>query len=207
MLAEREPFPESRKPDLPRDPLSGDVPPTVVTAINGYMTKAGQHGNAVLVVLHGANSNLNTGSSLSKRDLSLKKRRDYEQLVIDNVADPTGTGFINVLYEYNNDATYNPQIKCATYGHAHSRREDQSREGIHPTEIDSSTNPTILDGYAFAFGPTNTANQAPDFIGFAILDKYDVQTYTDQCNTHDPDPYVCHYSNVYRAIFNGNPIN
>ncbi|TFK64470.1 hypothetical protein BDN72DRAFT_264263 [Pluteus cervinus] len=238
-------------------PPSSDVPPTVVTAVDGDVTEAGQSGDALLNVLHDPNAtpDLNTGSTVSRRDLSLKKRADYEQ-----VFTGTGTGsgdrdgsiqgtayltftrldtydvgacktfcdgidacvFVNIFYEYNSDATYNPQIKCAAYADIHSAAEKTNTGGQQllpspagPTYIqesegyaaDSLADPSVPDGYTFVFGPTSGANQAAGYMGFAFLDKYDVQACANLCNTRGADANggACQYFNIWRALVDGSP--
>ncbi|TFK65076.1 hypothetical protein BDN72DRAFT_881158 [Pluteus cervinus] len=236
---------------------SNDVPPTVVTAVDGDVTEAGQSGDALLNVLHDpdANSDLNTGSTVSRRDISLKKRADYEQAFTGTGTGPSdrdgsiqGTAyltftrldtydvgacktfcdgieacvFVNIFYEYNSDATYNPQIKCAAYADIHSAAEKTNTGGqqllplpagtsyIQESEgyaADSLADPAVPDGYTFVFGPTNGANNAPGYMGFALLDKYDVQACANLCNTRgvDANGGACQYFNIWRALVDGNP--
>ncbi|TFK64471.1 hypothetical protein BDN72DRAFT_774517 [Pluteus cervinus] len=238
-------------------PPSDDVPPTVVTAVDGDVTKAGESGDALLDVLHDPNSNadLDTGSSLSKRDFSLKKRATYQQVFSGSGTGPSdrdasiqGTAyltftrldsydegackafcdginacvFVNLFIEYNSDAAHNPQFKCAAYADIQTAAEKTNHGGqqlLPPpagkTYIQASVgygvttldNPPVPDGYEFVFGPTNGANNAAGYMGFAFLDKYDVQACANQCNTRGPDANggACQYFNIWRAVVNGNP--
>ncbi|TFK73176.1 hypothetical protein BDN72DRAFT_855015 [Pluteus cervinus] len=122
-----------------------DVPPTVVTVVDGDVTAAGQGGDALLDVLRDTESHpdLDAGSVVTKRDISLKKRDTYEQVFAstgtrpnDRDASIQGTAyltcvlteglvvaFVNLFYEFNSDAAHNPQIKCAAYGDVHPAAE------------------------------------------------------------------------------------
>ncbi|TFK68761.1 hypothetical protein BDN72DRAFT_897895 [Pluteus cervinus] len=238
-------------------PPSDDVPPTVVTVIDGDVTAAGQGGDALLDVLHDTDSHpdLDTGSVVTKRDVSLKKRDTYEQVFAGTGTGPTdrdasiqGTAyltftrlnsydlaaceafcdgittcvFVNLFYEFNSDAAHNPQIKCAAYGDVHSAAEKTNFGGqqLLPLPAGKSyiqqsvgyasgslADPPVPDGYELVFGPTNGANNAPGYMGFAFLDKYDVQACANLCNTRGPDPNggACQYFNIWRALVNGSP--
>ncbi|TFK70907.1 hypothetical protein BDN72DRAFT_896122 [Pluteus cervinus] len=211
--------------------------------------------NAVPIDLAITNPNLNTGSTLSRRDILLKKRSNYEQVFTgtgtapgDRDASIQGTAylsftrldaydvgaceafcdgietcvFINIFYEYNSDATYNPQIKCAAYADIHSAAEKTNTGGqqllpppAEPSYIQESegyavgslADPPVPDGYELVFGPTGGANQAPGEMGFAFLDKYDVQACADLCNIRaaDPNGGACQYFNIWIAEVNGDP--
>ncbi|TFK67817.1 hypothetical protein BDN72DRAFT_770244, partial [Pluteus cervinus] len=238
-------------------PPSNDVPPTVVTAVDGDVTAAGQSGDSLLNVLHDPDSHpdLDTGSTVSKRELSLERRGGYEQVFDGTGTDPSdrdasiqGTAyltftrldsydlgaceafcdgieacvFVNLFYEFNSDTTYNPQIKCAAYGDIHTAAEKTNFGGqqLLPSPAgtsyiqqsvghaaDSLAEPSVPDGYTFVFGPTNGANNAPGYMGFAFLDKYDVQACANLCNARGADPTsgVCQYFNIWRAVVNGDP--
>ncbi|TFK67836.1 hypothetical protein BDN72DRAFT_858869 [Pluteus cervinus] len=123
---------------------------------------------------------------------------------------------------YNSDATYNPQYKCAAYGDTHTAAEKTNFGGQQllppPAGVSyvqqsvgyaSATlvDPSVPAGYQLVFGPTNGANQAPGYMGFSFLDKYDVQACANLCNTRGADSVggVCQYFNIWRALVNGNP--
>ncbi|TFK64469.1 hypothetical protein BDN72DRAFT_963186 [Pluteus cervinus] len=236
---------------------SSDVPPTVITAVDGDVTEAGQGSGSLLGVLHDPNSHpdLDTGSTVSKRDIPLEKRGDYEQVFYgtgtgldDRDASIEGTAyltftrldsfddgackafcdgidgcvFVNMFYHFNSDPVYNPQIKCAAYGDIHTAAEktnfgDQQLLPLPAGKTyvqqsvgyaaDSLADPPIPDGYEFVFLPTNGANNAPGYMGFALLDKYDVQACANLCNTRGADANggACQYFNIWRALVNGNP--
>ncbi|TFK67826.1 hypothetical protein BDN72DRAFT_960728 [Pluteus cervinus] len=240
-------------------PPSSDVPPTVVTAVDGDVTSAGSSGDSLLNVLHNPDSNpdLDTGSTVSKRDVanSFEKRGPYELVFSGSGTGPSdrdasiqGTAyltftrldtydlsacetfcdgieacvFVNLFAEYNSDATYNPQYKCAAYGDTHTAAEKTNFGGQQllppPAGVSyvqqsvgyaSATlvDPSVPAGYQLVFGPTNGANQAPGYMGFSFLDKYDVQACANLCNTRGADPVggVCQYFNIWRALVDGNP--
>ncbi|TFK67813.1 hypothetical protein BDN72DRAFT_858855 [Pluteus cervinus] len=192
-------------------PPSSDVPPTVVTAVDGDVTAAGQSGDSLLQVLHDPDSHpdLDTGSTVSKREVALKKRGGYEQVFDGTGADPSdrdasiqGTAyltftrldtydlsaceafcdgieacvFVNLFSEFNSDATYNPQFKCAAYGDVHTAAEKTNFGGQQllpsPAGVtyiqqsvgyaaDTLVDPDVPNGYQLVFGPTDGANNAP----------------------------------------------
>jgi hypothetical protein len=67
--------------------------------------------------------------------------------------------------------------------------------------------PEDPEGYELVFGPTNGANNAPGYMGFAFLDRYDVDACAQECNTRGADGSggACQYFNIWRAVVNGNP--
>ncbi len=84
--------------------------------------------------------------------------------------------FVNIFYEYNSDATYNPQIKCAAYGDIHSAAEKTNFGGQQALPLpagltyiqqsagyaaDTLVDPPAPDGYEYVFGPEDSANNAP----------------------------------------------
>ncbi|KAF9000110.1 hypothetical protein BDQ17DRAFT_1360120 [Cyathus striatus] len=138
-----------------------------------------------------------------------------------------GCVFANLYYEFNNellDFVFNEQsnLKCAIYGDIHSAAEKLNFGGQQleapPAGLtfiqqssgfaaDSLVDPADPEGYELVFGPTNGANNAPGYMGFAFLDKYDVDACAQQCNTRGADPNggACQYFNIWRAVVNGNP--
>ncbi|KAF5371852.1 hypothetical protein D9615_009543 [Tricholomella constricta] len=138
-----------------------------------------------------------------------------------------GCVFANLYYEFNNDLldhVFNEKsnLKCALYADIHTAAEKTNRGGqqsIPPpaglTYIQQSSgwaaktlaDPNAPDGYELVFGPTNGANNAPGYMGFAFIDKYDVNACADLCNNRDPDPKGghCQYFNIWRALVNGVP--
>ncbi|KAJ7205432.1 hypothetical protein GGX14DRAFT_543887 [Mycena pura] len=67
--------------------------------------------------------------------------------------------------------------------------------------------PRDPEGYHLVFGPTGGANNAPGYMGFTFLDKYDVNACAQLCNNRGADPVggVCQYFNIWRAVVNGVP--
>jgi hypothetical protein len=67
--------------------------------------------------------------------------------------------------------------------------------------------PEAPEGYELVFGPTNGANNAPGYMGFAFLDRYDVDACALECNHRGADGQggACQYFNIWRAVVNGNP--
>jgi len=139
----------------------------------------------------------------------------------------SGCVFANLYYEFNNDLldfvfSEHSNLKCAVYGDVHTAAEKTNfggQQSIPPpaglTYIQHSSgyaatslsNPPDPSGYELVFGPTNGANNAPGYMGFAFLDKYDVQACANLCNTRGADANggACQYFNIWRAVVNGNP--
>ncbi|KAJ6534234.1 hypothetical protein B0H19DRAFT_1185596 [Mycena capillaripes] len=138
--------------------------------------------------------------------------------------------FINLFYEYNNallDFVFSEKsnLKCAAYADVHTAVEKTNFGGqasytqvndepVPLTYITQSSgwavdfaDPDTPDGYDLVFGPTNGANNAPGYMGFALLDKYDVDACALLCNSRDADPNGggCAYFNIWRAVVDGVP--
>ncbi|KAF7369338.1 hypothetical protein MVEN_00262300 [Mycena venus] len=142
-----------------------------------------------------------------------------------------GCVFVNVYYEFNNyllDFVFSEHsnLKCAAYGDIHSAAEklnfggQQSypqlgNETVPLTYITQSSgwglksllDPDTPDGYELVFGPTGGANNAPGYMGFAFIDKYDVDACAALCNGRgvDANGGGCAYFNIWRAVVNGIP--
>ncbi|KAJ7227727.1 hypothetical protein B0H12DRAFT_238906 [Mycena haematopus] len=142
-----------------------------------------------------------------------------------------GCVFANLFYEYNNyllDFVFSQKsnLKCAAYGDLHSAAEKTNfggqasypqvgNETVPLTYItqssgwglDSLVDPTTPDGYQLVFGPTDGANNAPGYMGFAFIDKYDVAACAALCNGRgvDPNGGGCAFFNIWRAVVDGNP--
>lgn len=135
-----------------------------------------------------------------------------------------GCVFVNLYYEYNNPGldAGSSNLKCAAYADVHAAAEKTNTGGqqLYPapgglTYIQQSSgwaatsleDPATPDGYSLVFGPTNGANNAPGYMGFAFLTKYDVQACADLCNTRGADANGggCQYFNIWRAVVNGSP--
>ncbi|CAA7263587.1 unnamed protein product [Cyclocybe aegerita] len=133
--------------------------------------------------------------------------------------------FANIYYEFNNpglDHHETSNLKCAVYGDVHTAAEKTNFGGqqLAPppaglTYIQQSSgyaSKTLVDpedpeGYELVFGPTNGANNAPGYMGFAFLDRYDVDACARECNNRGPDGNggACQYFNIWRAVVNGDP--
>ncbi|EDQ99415.1 uncharacterized protein LACBIDRAFT_295987 [Laccaria bicolor S238N-H82] len=138
-----------------------------------------------------------------------------------------GCVFANIYYEFNNellDFVFNEKsnLKCALYADVHTAAEKTNSGGQQSepspaglTYIQQSSgyasttlvDPPTPDGYELVFGPSNGANNAPGYMGFAFLEKYDVNACSQLCNTRNADPNggACQYFNIWRALVNGIP--
>ncbi|KAF7315691.1 hypothetical protein MIND_00084700 [Mycena indigotica] len=142
-----------------------------------------------------------------------------------------GCVFVNLFYEYNNyllDFVFSEKsnLKCAAYGDVHNATEKLNfggqssypQVGSEPVPLtyitqssgyaaDSLVDPDTPDGYDLVFGPTGGANNAPGYMGFAFLDKYDVNACAQLCNGRGVDPLGggCSYFNIWRAVVKGVP--
>ncbi|KAJ6481064.1 hypothetical protein C8R45DRAFT_320151 [Mycena sanguinolenta] len=142
-----------------------------------------------------------------------------------------GCVFVNVYYEFNNyllDFVFGEKsnLKCAAYGDLHSAQEKTNfggqasypqvgNETVPLTYItqssgwglDSLVDPDTPDGYELVFGPTDGANNAPGYMGFAFIDQYDVDACAQLCNGRgvDPNGGGCAYFNIWRAVVDGVP--
>ncbi|KAF9522768.1 hypothetical protein CPB83DRAFT_863941 [Crepidotus variabilis] len=133
--------------------------------------------------------------------------------------------FANLYYEYNNDALDHREtsnLKCAVYADVHSAAEKTNFGGQQLeappaglTYIQQSSGwsakslvePTAPDGYELTYGPTGGANNSPGYMGFAFLDRYDVDACAQECNKRGADGNggACQYFNIWRAVVNGDP--
>ncbi|KAJ7722206.1 hypothetical protein B0H16DRAFT_359402 [Mycena metata] len=142
-----------------------------------------------------------------------------------------GCVFVNLYYEFNNyllDFVFSEEsnLKCAAYGDIHNASEKTNFGGqaSYP-QVDNNTVPLTFitqssgwglqslidpadpDGYSLVFGPTGGANNAPGFMGFAFIDRYDVNACAQLCNGRGIDPVGggCAYFNIWRALVDGLP--
>ncbi|KIK63221.1 hypothetical protein GYMLUDRAFT_486395 [Collybiopsis luxurians FD-317 M1] len=138
-----------------------------------------------------------------------------------------GCVFVNLYYEMNNHLldhvfSEHSNLKCATYGDIHTAQEKlnfggQSLSGDPNgplTYIQQSagwsskslSDPFTPDGYD-PLAPLDGANEAPGYMGFVFLSKYDVAACAAECNARDPDPVggSCKYFNIWRATVYGVP--
>ncbi|KAJ7696584.1 hypothetical protein B0H17DRAFT_929566, partial [Mycena rosella] len=58
------------------------------------------------------------------------------------------------------------------------------------------------EGYELVFGPISAANDAPGYMGFALLDKYDPSVCAKLCNQREPDAVggACKFFNIWRGL-------
>ncbi|KAF8654305.1 hypothetical protein AX16_003533 [Volvariella volvacea WC 439] len=137
-----------------------------------------------------------------------------------------GCVFANLYYEYNNELldfvfSEKSNLKCALYGDVHTEAEKTNwggQQSLPPpgdlTYIQHSSgyaadyaDVATPYGYELVFGPTDGANNAPGYMGFALLDKYDTEACANLCNIRGSDGNggVCQYFNIWRAVVNGVP--
>ncbi|KAJ3913075.1 hypothetical protein F5877DRAFT_84144 [Lentinula edodes] len=138
-----------------------------------------------------------------------------------------GCVFVNLYYEFNNEMldhvySQHSNLKCAAYGDVHSAEEklnfgSQSLSGTSDgplTYIQQSSgwtsksfgDPSTPEGYD-PLPDLGGANEAPGYMGFVFLNKYDVDACAAICNAQDPDDVggSCKYFNIWRAVVDGVP--
>ncbi|KAF8951215.1 hypothetical protein BDZ97DRAFT_1032046 [Flammula alnicola] len=73
------------------------------------------------------------------------------------------------------------------------------------SQPDADPDPATPDSFNFVFGPTNGATGAPGFMGFTLIDDYNVETCAQLCKSRDPDASggACQFFNIWLAIENG----
>ncbi|KAJ7813641.1 hypothetical protein B0H13DRAFT_2141735 [Mycena leptocephala] len=138
-----------------------------------------------------------------------------------------GCVFVNLYYEFNNtllDFVFpeKSNLRCVLFGDVHTAAEKTDYGNRYlaaqPSEGASIQNssgyaslavmePTAPEGYTLVFGPVSAANNAPGYMGFAFLDKYDPSACATLCNQRGPDPVggACKYFNIWRAVVRGRP--
>ncbi|KAG6890660.1 hypothetical protein C0992_000230, partial [Termitomyces sp. T32_za158] len=138
-----------------------------------------------------------------------------------------GCVFVNLYYELNNPLldfvfTEKSNLKCAAYGDTHTASEKTNFGGqqLAPLpapasyiarssgwSVDALVGAPVPDGYELVFGPTDGANNAPGYMGFAFIDKYDASACAALCNARDADTHggACAYFNIWRALVDGVP--
>jgi len=142
-----------------------------------------------------------------------------------------GCVFVNLYYEFNNpllDFVFSEKsnLKCAAYGDLHSAAEKTNFGGqsLYPQVgnetvplnfitqssgwgLDSLVDPADPEGFELVFGPTDGANNAPGYMGFAFIDQYDVNACAQLCILRGADRSGggCAYFNIWRALVNGIP--
>ncbi|KAJ7897717.1 hypothetical protein B0H14DRAFT_3589771 [Mycena olivaceomarginata] len=153
------------------------------------------------------------------------------QACLDWAATIDGCVFVNLYYKFNNELldhvfSEKSNLKCAAYGDLHKAAEKTnfggqasysqvSNETVPLTYITQSSGwglddlvvPDTPDGYELVFGPTGGANNAPGYMGFPFLERYDVDTCAALCNGRgvDPNGGGCAYFNIWCVVVNGVP--
>ncbi|KAF7308869.1 hypothetical protein MKEN_01087100 [Mycena kentingensis (nom. inval.)] len=143
--------------------------------------------------------------------------------------DTPGCVFLNMYRELHNrwlDFVFPEQsnMRCVLYGDVHTAAEKTNFGGIdqHDTllpslriaiqdsvgyALSSVDQPVEPEGYKLVFGPLSAANNAPGYMGFAFIDKYDVAACAALCNTRGADPVggACKFFNIWTALVHGHP--
>jgi hypothetical protein len=176
-----------------------------------------------------------TGTGPNDRDASIQGTAYLTFTTVDNSTynvpaclafcdNVQGCVFVNLYYEYNNPGLDQgpSNLKCAAYGDIHTAQEKtnwggqqlapppagltyiQQSGGWATKNLDS---PAVPEGYELVFGPNDGANNAPGYMGFVFLERYDVAACAQECNKRGADPVggACVYFNIWRAVVNGNP--
>ncbi|KAF8178700.1 hypothetical protein BJ912DRAFT_649320 [Pholiota molesta] len=132
--------------------------------------------------------------------------------------------FVNLFFEHNNphlDAGPSNLI-CAAFADVHTAAEKTNFGGQQlaalpagKTFIQNSSgfsltslvDPVTPEGYELIFGPINAATNAQGYMGFAFLDRFDVDACAQQCNARGADAQggECQFFNIWRALVNGIP--
>ncbi|KAJ6518882.1 hypothetical protein C8R45DRAFT_1048064 [Mycena sanguinolenta] len=139
-----------------------------------------------------------------------------------------GCVFCNLYYEFNNpflDFVF-PQhsnLKCVLFSDTHTADEkiywnqqlaDQSNKTTSVSFRNSSGFASLATtelppppGYELVFGPIGAANNAAGYMGYAMLDQYDVSACAQLCSMRPPDSVggACKYFNIWRAVVHGKP--
>ncbi|TFK18627.1 hypothetical protein FA15DRAFT_689757 [Coprinopsis marcescibilis] len=149
---------------------------------------------------------------------------------LDYCSSVEGCVFANLYYEFNNywldfETPDKSNLKCALYGDVHGEEEktnyggQQSYLAPAPLIYIQQSSGFVLDGgavdpqpetpegYALVF-ESDKATEAPAYMEFFLLDKYDVDTCARECNQHAPDSIggVCQFFNIWRAVIDGVPV-
>ncbi|KAJ7759227.1 hypothetical protein B0H16DRAFT_1819759 [Mycena metata] len=130
-----------------------------------------------------------------------------------------GCVFLNLYYEFNNELLdfvfpQNSNLRCVLYGDVHTAAEKATQQPSEATNIQHSSGyasalkePTVPEGYELVFGPISAANNAPGYMGYAFLSKYNPSACAKLCNERGPDASggACKYFNIWRALVFGLP--
>ncbi|KAJ7853275.1 hypothetical protein B0H14DRAFT_2580436 [Mycena olivaceomarginata] len=199
-------------------PPNADVPPTSVTTVDGTIANAtiaeasaarrrdvGRFGKRLSRF-----EKVFDGKPAGQHDTSIEGTAYLTYTVVPNstynvqacldwAATIDGCVFVNLYYEFNNELldhvfSEKSNLKCAAYGDLHKASEKTNFGG------QASYSQLV-------FGPTGGANNAPGYMGFAFLDRYDVDACAALCHGRgvDPNGGGCAYFNIWRAVVNGVP--
>ncbi|KAJ7782055.1 hypothetical protein DFH07DRAFT_901039 [Mycena maculata] len=216
-------------PDLPQDP-------TQVTAVDGLIMVSNiSNSNSTDVPVHRAGKRAPSDYALvfngnNTYDAAVQGTAYLTYTLVSNASyaeglaesftfcdNTPGCVFFNLFYEFNNKYldSQNSNLKCVAFGDFHSAAEKVAP--IAPTVIQNSTgyaslaqtsaDVQVVEGYELVFGPISAANNAPGYMGFAFLSKYDPSACAELCNQRGPDAVggACKYFNIWRALVDGCP--
>ncbi|KAL0571390.1 hypothetical protein V5O48_010578 [Marasmius crinis-equi] len=123
-----------------------------------------------------------------------------------------GCTFFNLYYEVDDQKS---SLKCAAFGDVHTA-EEKTYQGQQGSYIQNSSGwvlasdaeeGTYVEGYEQVFGPLTVANNAPHYMGFVLLDRYDPAMCGQECNKRGIDRLggACKYFNIWRAVVDHKP--
>ncbi|KAJ7446718.1 hypothetical protein FB451DRAFT_1537022 [Mycena latifolia] len=209
--------------------LDGEIVASNISDLNSTDVPHGA-GRRYDLVFNGTATNDGAVQGTAYLTFAVVSNASYTQGVAEclNFCDRTaGCVFVNLYYEFNNpllDFVFSEKsnLKCVLYGDVHTAAEkvkygDQKLAPLAPaaTFVQYSTGyasfvlvePAVPEGYELVFGPLSAANNAPGYMGFAFLDKYDPSACAKLCNQRNPDRVngACKYFNIWRALVGNVP--
>ncbi|KAJ7654438.1 hypothetical protein DFH06DRAFT_514629 [Mycena polygramma] len=123
-----------------------------------------------------------------------------------------GCEFVNMYTQLSNDGQQ--ESRCVLFADLHTAAE-KTNNGADGMSIQDSVGyaavelmePAVPKGYELVFGPISAANNAPGYMGFELLSKYDPSACAVRCNQRGPDAAggACKYFNIWRAVEEGKP--
>ncbi|KAK7017672.1 hypothetical protein R3P38DRAFT_3559890 [Favolaschia claudopus] len=197
-----------------------NIAPTIVTAIDGTITNSTV--DAVAPPTDQSGSRKKRGRNFGRR-AAPKFEKIFDGLP-QGQHDASVEGTAYLTYTVVNNATYNVQACldwCAgingcekTNFGGQASYPQVGNEAVPLTFITQSSgwglntlvDPDTPDGYDLV-GQFKGANNAPGYMGFSFLDKYDVNACAQLCNGRgvDPNGGGCAYFNIWRAVVDGTP--
>ncbi|KAG6837249.1 hypothetical protein H0H93_012644 [Arthromyces matolae] len=174
--------------EFPNSPVSS----TIVTALDGNLSNSSVVGSVRRSIWSRHGSSVK--HSLAARHKVLHSKRGKDGYV--KVFNGTGTKPHDIHTEDEKTNFGGQQSEPAPAGLTYIQ---QSTGWASKTIAD----PPCPDGYELVYGPTDGANNAPGYMGFAFLDQYDVDACTTLCDNRDPDPQGghCKFFNIWRALY------